>query len=211
MKIVILCSSPDHPINKVLCNWKKTMTLKGHEILIVRNKEQLQEGDILFLVSCHEILSSNERNKFKKALVLHASDLPDGRGWSPHVWQILEGANKITVSLIEASDEIDKGKIWLKEKFNLDGHELFCEINEKLFATELSLMTQAVNNFDNITPQEQVKNNGTYYRKRVPDDSELDPSKSILEQFDLMRVADHERYPAYFHHRGKKYYLKLYK
>ena len=35
--------------------------------------------------------------------------------------------------------------------------------------------------------------------KRTPADSEIDPGKSILEQFNLLRIVDSERYPAFFY------------
>ena len=34
----------------------------------------------------------------KNNIVVHASDLPKGRGFSPMSWQILEGKNKIKLS-----------------------------------------------------------------------------------------------------------------
>ena len=211
MKIRILCTDPNHPVNKELIKWKNIMSENGHDVQIARKKEQLDEGSILFLVSCYEILSKKDREKFEATLVLHASDLPDGRGWSPHIWQVISGSNEITVSLIEASDEIDRGRVWSKERFVLEGHELLPEINQKLFTYELELMTKAVNEFGKIKPQKQIDKKGNYYRRRVPEDSKLNPDKSISEQFDLLRVVDNERYPAYFYCRGKRYYINIYK
>ena len=50
---------------------------------------------------------------------------------------------------------------------------------------------------------------GTYMTKRIPADSQLDPCKSIAEQFDLLRVADSQRFPAFFDYRGKRYLVKI--
>jgi len=50
----------------------------------------------------------------------------------------------------------------------------------------------------------------TFYERRRPKDSELDVSKSIADQFNLLRVVDNERYPAFFYHNGKKFILKIY-
>jgi methionyl-tRNA formyltransferase len=49
----------------------------------------------------------------------------------------------------------------------------------------------------------------TYHPRRTPAMSELDPHKTIAEQFDLLRVADPDRYPAFFHFRGHRYVLKI--
>jgi len=209
MKISILCTDPNHPAINSLKAWMIDVSSKGHSTTLVLDKAKLQGGDILFLASCSQMISDVERKKYKATLVLHASDLPKCRGWSPHIWSILSGANQITVSLLEASEPVDSGSIWLKTKFTLEGHELLPEINAKLFAAELLLMTQAVEQFEVIKSIQQVGDPGPYMQKRSPADSQLDPNKTIAEQFDLLRIVDSQRYPAFFNYRGKRYLIKI--
>ena len=209
MKISILCTDPNHPVIDSLQTWIDDISSMGHSATLVFDKAKLQGGKILFLVSCGQIIRNAERQKYNAVLVLHASDLPKGRGWSPHVWSILGGENKITVSLLEASEPVDSGAIWLKKEFTLEGHELLPEINAMLFATELLLMTQAVEKFEAIKPIVQVGDPEPYLPKRSPADSQLDPYKTIAEQFDLLRVVDSQRYPAFFNYRGKRYLVKI--
>jgi len=209
MKISILCTDPNHPVIGSLQAWMKDMTSKGHSTILVFNKAELPGGDILFLVSCSQMIRDAEGKKYNAVLVLHASDLPKGRGWSPHIWSILGGENQITVSLLEASEPVDSGAIWLKTKFTLEGNELLPEINAKLFAAELLLMTQAVERFEDIKPAAQVGDPGPYMPKRSLADSQLDPNKTIAEQFDLLRVVDSQRYPAFFNYRGERYLIQI--
>lgn len=209
MKISILCSDFNHPVVSSLQTWVNDMKSKEHEVGIVFDKRELSGGDILFLVSCNEIIRDYEREKYKVTLVLHASDLPKGRGWSPYIWSVLNGCDKITVSMIEASDPVDSGDIWLKKTFFLDGHELLPEINKKLFNTQISLMTKAVEQFNSIIPVQQKGDPGPYLTRRTPANSRLDPYKSIAEQFNLLRVVDSERYPAFFDFHGKRYLIKI--
>ena len=209
MKISILCTDPNHPVIKNLQVWVKDICSQGLDATLVFDKVDLQGGDILFLVSCSQMIREAERKKYKVTLVLHASDLPERRGWSPHIWSILDGANQITVSLLEASDPVDTGAIWLKTQFFLEDHELLPEINTKLFTAELLLMTQAVEQFETIKPTKQISNPGPYMSKRSPADSQLDPDKTIAEQFDLLRVVDSQRFPAFFNYHGKRYLIKI--
>jgi methionyl-tRNA formyltransferase len=209
MRISILCTDPKHPVIKSLQAWVDEISSKGHSAKLVFDKADLQGGDVLFLVSCSQMIRDAEREKYKAALVLHASDLPKGRGWSPHIWSVLNGASQITVSLLEASDPVDSGAIWLKTEFRLEGHELLPEINEKLFAAELFLMTQAVEQFEKIIPAQQLGDPGPYMRKRLPADSRLDPNKTIAEQFNLLRVVDSQRYPAFFDYQSKRYLIRI--
>lgn len=209
MKISILCTDSNHPVVNNLREWIDEMFCKGHEVSLVFDKAELQGGDILFLISCSQLIRDAEREKYRATLVLHASDLPKGRGWSPYIRSILGGADQITISLLEAREPVDSGAIWLKTTFALEGHELLPEINEKLFAAELLLMSQAVNQFDAIKPTKQMGDPGPYMAKRSPADSRLDPAKTIAEQFNLLRVVDSQRYPAFFDYQGKRYLIKI--
>lgn len=209
MKISILCTNKLHPVYSFLQSWCRERA-RQHGIELQESSIYLTGGDILFLISCNEIIGHDIRSKYKVSLVIHASDLPKGRGWSPHIWQILDGRNKIMVSLLEAADGVDTGRIWAKKEINFEGHELYDEINSKLFATELQLMDFAIENYESILPIPQPEDAGpTYYRKRTPEDSRIDPNKSISEQFDLLRISDPERFPAFLDIRGHRYKLVL--
>jgi len=179
MKISILSTDPNGPVVEKLRKWIEEMSAKGHVVTLVFNKAELHGGDILFLVSCSQMIRDAERNRYKETLVLHASDLPKGRGWSPYIWSILGGANQLTVCLLEAAEPLDSGSVWLKTTFDLEGHELIDEIYAKLFAAELYLMTQAVERFGYIKPVQQVGAPGNYLKKRTPSDSRIDINKSI--------------------------------
>ena len=208
MKIEILCSSEQHPIFPYIEKWKE-MNSNNHRIQLRTKLHDVEAGELLFSISFLEKIPKSIRDKFMKTLVIHASELPYGKGWSPHIWQILSGKNKFSVTLFEAVDEIDAGDIWHTEKIFLDGHELYDEINERLFEIELKLMDFAIKKFDTIKPIPQKTENYEYFQKRSPKDSELNIKKTIEEQFNLMRVADAERFPCFFYFRGKKYKLTL--
>lgn len=208
MRISILCSDPRHPIQSRLEIWAERHHGE-HDISIVRRASELSGGDLAFLISCHEIIGREIAERYAKSLVIHASDVPNGRGWSPHIWSVLAGEKHIVVSLLEVADGIDTGMIWTKKAFNLEGHELYDEINAKLFDTEIELMNFAVSRFFDIVPQFQDKAEGTYCRKRTPDDSRIDIDRSIRDQFDLLRVSDPERYPAFFEKDGFIFELTL--
>lgn len=208
MKISILCTDTMHPVMSYLTKWRNEENSRGHEVSIYSDKTELLSGDFLFLISCGQIVEKNITEKFTYSLVIHASDLPAGRGWSPHIWSILNKESVITVSLLEADEKVDAGRIWCKKEIRLDGHELLDEINKLLFETELQLMSYAVDNFTQIKPYQQV-GQPSYWPKRKPEDSRLDPNKTIAEQFDLLRVADNTRYPCFFDYLGHSYVVQI--
>lgn len=210
MNITIICDNEEHPVNKWLEKWVNNN--KNHNIVVARDTSELCGGDILFLVSCSEIISREQRDMYQASLVLHASDLPKGRGWNPHIWTIIEGGTEIVVTLLEANDKVDTGRIWHKLHIHIPKYALYDEINSAVFNAEMELMSFAVNNIKTIRPVQQDENvDATYYRLRKPEDSRISARKSIEEQFDLIRVADPKRYPTYFELHGQRYYMKIVK
>jgi methionyl-tRNA formyltransferase len=207
LKISILCTDPGHPVNPWLEQWVLGLN-SGISAEIHRDVDELVDGDFLFLVSCNQIVRKSVRDRFRYTLVLHASDLPRGRGMSPHIWQILEGKKRIVLSILNAEDEVDSGHIWHQIDIHLDGTEICDEINAKLFIAELRLMDWALKHCDSTAPREQ-EGKPTHYRRRTPADSKIDPVRPLVEFFDLLRVADKVRYPAHFEYRGQKYAIYI--
>ena len=193
-----------HPVYPFLESWCRRQSL-SHSVDLVTDLSGLSGGEILFLISCSEIIGPEIRALYKVSLVIHASDLPAGRGWSPLVWQILEGKKDVAVSLLEAADPVDSGPIWKKAWLHFTGTELYDELNFSLFSVEIELMDFAVENFEKVEPVPQVLEGASWYPRRRPEDSKLDPDRSFSQQFDLLRVSDPNRYPAYFECRGEVY------
>ncbi len=209
MKITLLCSDLNHPVNRYLLGWIAAQKSE-HEISLVRSKRELTGGHILFLISCSEIIDSSVRAAYDVSLVLHAGALPQGRGWSPHIWLIIGGAEQIVLSLLEAEDAVDSGRLWHQITFPVPKHALWNEINEQLFSAELALLDYAVEQYGKVTPIPQRTDiEPTYYSKRSPIDSRIDPLASIASQFDKIRVCDPVRFPAYFELHGCTYKFTL--
>ncbi|WP_271910680.1 formyltransferase family protein [Vreelandella alkaliphila] len=210
MNITLLCTSVEHPVNEWLVTWKEQY-LGEHNIELCRDRNELAGGDVLFLISCDQIIDIKIRSKYQYTLVLHASDLPKGRGWSPHIWALLEGLNVITVSLLNAENEVDAGAIWAKRSFEVPEHALYDEIHSRLFETELALMDEAlilIKNNKNPVPQSSDIT-PSYYPKRSPIDSKVDPNKPLSQLFNKIRLMDPQRYPAFFQLHGHTYTIEV--
>ena len=167
MKISILCNDENHPVNEFLLRWIANNE-DIHLIFLARSKKDLPGGDILFLVSCHEIVESAYRELYSSCLVLHASNLPIGRGWSPHIWHIIQGGEKVTLSLLEAEDNVDSGRIWHKINFTVPKHAFWDEIDELLFMAKIELIDFAIREFNTVVPTPQDETIvPTYYPRRT--------------------------------------------
>jgi len=180
----------------------------GVNAKLIHDPENVIEGDILCLLGCERIFNKLHLNKHN--LVVHESDLPSGKGWSPVSWQVLENKKNITVSLFEAVNEIDAGPIYAQSSIVLEGSELWSEIKDKQGRCTQKLVLDFVTNYPNNKSRDQI-GEPSYYSKRTIKDSELNINKSIADQFNLLRIVDNDRYPAFFFIDGIKYIIKIYK
>ena len=181
---------------------------QGHQANLIHKHDEVQQGDILCLLGCEKIFRAFELNQYN--LIVHESDLPKGRGMSPFTWQIVEGHNKIVVSLLEAEEKVDSGCIYDQIEVELEGHELAEEWRLFQWDASRQLIMNFLKNHPYIHGKSQI-GEPSYYRRRNIEDSRIDPEKSISEQFNLLRVVDNKRYPAWFEYKGHRYSLKIQK
>jgi methionyl-tRNA formyltransferase len=180
----------------------------GHLASLVECQADVPNGDMAFYLSCMGLTPADRLARNSWNIVVHASDLPRGRGFSPLVWQVLEGIDTIPVTMITMADEADAGDILMQRFLECEGHELNDEMREAMASMIINMC------FDVATadaPPDRIPQSGapSWYPRRRPEDSRLDIEKSLREQFALLRVVDNERYPAYFDLNGHRYVLKI--
>ena len=208
IKIQILIDNPNSWMWDHIEFYKKKLIKEGFECKAVNSESKVEKGDILLLLSCNRLYKSLNLNKHN--IVVHASDLPKGKGMSPVTWQVLEGKDKIPITLFEAEEEFDSGKYYYKDYINLEGHELVDEIRKNLTEKIFKLIDKFLINYPKIKSFSQV-GSSTFYPKRLPKDSELDIYISLFSNIKKLRISDNERYPSFFYYKGHKYFIKIFK
>lgn len=209
MKITLLCDNPRSWILPYAKKLKRRLLSRGHHVALVHRASSIRRGDIAVYLACERFVPAKVRARNQHNLVVHESALPKGKGWSPLTWQILEGKREVPVTLFEATDRIDAGDIYVQKRLRFRGDELVNELRHAQGEATIGLVEQFVRAYP--MKGKAQRGRATFYRKRSPADSELDPRASLLANFDLLRVVDNERYPAFFKHKGKTYVLKIYK
>jgi methionyl-tRNA formyltransferase len=207
MDVHIYSSDGDHPTLQSITSW----AIKNNsdvDLKIVTDKALLTGGKFLILVSVSEIFPTELISLYDQTFVIHGSNLPKGRGWSPIVWELLSGETTFTMSLIEAAHPVDSGKIWRKLEFEIPKSSLFEEIQKLIGDATVNLIEDLLLTHESIVPVSQ-SGSISQYPRRSPSDSELDPKQSLESNFDLLRVSDPNRYPAHFWLHGKKYKLTI--
>ena len=103
---------------------------------------------------------------------------------------------------------MESGPIHLKSYMRFEGSELFTQLKDIQAVATIKLCREFIENYPaELSGAANQQGERSFYAKRTPSDSRLDSSKSIREQFNLLRVADNSVYPAYFDIDGNFYEL----
>jgi methionyl-tRNA formyltransferase len=205
-----LCIDKGSWINDFIPAWALQWQAVGHTVSWAHDAALLPECHICFYLSYGRIVGKELRARHFNNLVVHESDLPAGRGWSPLTWQVLQGAEKIVVTLFEAADAVDAGKIYGQTVIQLRGHELIDDLRRKQASATFELCAEFVARYPSGWKySREQRGTASYFPRRTKKDSRIDLELPIREQFNLLRVCDNIRYPAWFEHAGKRFALSI--
>lgn len=180
----------------------------GDNVRLCKKHDEILTGGVAFYLGCVRITPADVLARNHKNLIVHESAVPKGRGFSPLTWQILAGESRVPVTMLEAVEAVDAGDIVYQEDLVFEGHELIDELREAQGRLTVAFCLRYLAEKKPIVGRVQVGEPTTFIRRR-PSDSRLDIYKTLAEQFDLLRVVDNERYPAFFDHRGNRYLLRI--
>lgn len=191
---------------------RRRLVAAGNSVMCSHSYAGIEGYDVVFILSYSRIIKYDALKKNRHNIVVHESDLPKGKGWSPLTWQILEGKSSIPITLFEASEQVDSGKIYLQEVMRFTGNELVDDLREIQGKTTIELCERFISDYDTVVQNAREQEGmESFYPRRTPKDSIIDENLSLREQFNLLRVADNKRYPAFFFHNGYKYILQIYR
>ena len=132
---------------------------------------------------------------FKKheCVVFHMTDLPYGRGGSPLQNLIVLGKEKTKISALKVVKELDAGPIYLKNDLSLQGtaEEIFIRANSIIELMIIEIIEK------NLKPKEQ-KGDVVNFKRRKPEDSNLNDLEDLKDVYDHIRMLDAEGYPKAF-------------
>ena len=190
----------DFKLNK---NLNKRFNLKiSYEI------EKKKNIDLLFIIGFTKKINLQKLKKYKNKFIIHESNLPKGRGFSPIKNQILKKIYKIKCCLIECIDKIDGGDIYEKDYLIVNKNDLYDDIRLKQFKVTIKLINKLLKKYPNIKSEKQI-GKSTYYKKLNEKSDQIDISKNISSLFDLLRSTDYIKHQNYFFINNQKYFIRI--
>lgn len=209
IKVAILYDNYNDWIKKKL-NFDFISFKKKYKFKIFYDYKKIKNYDLVFILGYTKILKAGFLKKNKLNLVIHESDLPKGKGFSPVQNQIKDGKTKIKINLLKANKKPDSGIIYENLWMNIPKYKLYDEIREIQAKASKQLIIKFLKKYP-FNKGIKQKGRSTYYKKLTHKDDEISIHKNIYQLFDQLRVNNYKQFPNYFFIHGKKIYLKIYK
>jgi len=179
--------------------------IKKNDIFVSKRLKDIKKFKNIILIGFTRKI---KLDKNKNYFTVHESHLPKGRGHSPIKWQIINGKNNITCTLFKLNDQIDAGDIYIQKKMKLLKTDLYDEIKKKQMKITEDLIINLINK-KNIKIKKQI-GKPSYYPRLTEKEDGINPRKSILSQFDILRSTN-PKYKNYFYINKQKFIIKVMK
>lgn len=207
-KVQILLDKKNNWMTKYFNNFKLSKNLSKKYDLDISYKIARKKIDLLFILGFTKKINLDRLKNYKNKFIVHESNLPKGRGFSPIKNQILKKIYKIKCCLIECVDKIDGGDIYEYDHLIIQKNDLYDDIKLKQFKITIKLIEKLLRKYPKIKGEKQI-GKPTYFKKFDQKSDEIDISRSISSLFDLLRSTDYTKHQNYFLMNGKKYFIKI--
>ena len=170
------------------------------------------ENQVLFSIGYPKLIPNRILDMFKLAINIHPTLLPKYKGPTSGYYILLNNEKQSGSTIHLMTEEADGGAILLQNEFKISKFDTKKSLQKKTYEQEPDLVRQLILDLTSkgIQPFSVVGEEGNEsFPRRYPEDSQIDPNKSLLQNFDAIRASDPENYPAFFFVDGKKIYIYL--
>ncbi len=176
----------------------KLVSKKHKNVILLKNPKKLTlsyikkiDPKLIFFPDWSWIIPKTILENFK-CVCFHESDLPKFRGGSPIQNQIIRGVKKTKTTAFIMNDKIDSGDILLKKHLSLEG--TLDEIFQRMIKNDYEMIINIIKGNYKIRKQ---GGHPTYYKRRKPEESELNLNKSKQYIYNFIRMLS-DPYPNAF-------------
>lgn len=204
--------------NSRLDSWKRACNLLDIPLFII-DKNKLESiinelaPHVIVSIGYPKLIDQSILSSVNIALNVHPTLLPKYKG-AHSGWNILANGEKESgVTVHEIDETLDGGDIIMQEKFEITPFDNILSIYKKSRELESKMLVKVLQKIikgEQLVKRKQDKIDETIYKKlRTPEDSEIDPSRSLIDLVNPIRACHPELYPAFFMYHGKKVFVDL--
>ena len=145
----------------------------------------------------------------RNVVVMHSSNLPEGRGWAPIYFSFREQKPEYVISGIFAADEVDSGDVIVRARFPIEDGYTAPFIRQVDKEISLLLIARILEKWPsgNIKAIKQ-SGRGSYRARRAPQDNEVDMNRTLEDLLPHLRGVEPNN-PAFFFFNGLKYLIEV--
>ncbi|MFL2983118.1 MAG: methionyl-tRNA formyltransferase [Candidatus Neomarinimicrobiota bacterium] len=158
------------------------------------------------------IISKNILIRHKIAINIHPTLLPKYRGPTTGAYILINNEKESGSTVHHMIEKADAGDIILQKKVKLSPFDTIKSLQRKVYSIEPDLISESFRLLDqNIARKQNLAKGSIFLKRRQPSDSQIDPTKPLIELINEIRASDPEHYPAFFYYNGEKVNLKLWR
>ncbi|MDR6236065.1 hypothetical protein [Pseudomonas oryzihabitans] len=144
-----------------------------------------------------------------RVVIFHASALPQGKGWAPIYYSIVEDQPDYVLTGIRAAASADSGDLIVRASFPMRPEytaTYLRQVDEPLFLCVLGRLLERwpAGDFPAV-PQPE---GGSFRARRRPADNEVNPAWPLVDCIPHLRAVE-AAHPAFFYHQGVKYLIEV--
>ncbi len=200
--VVAAITAPDKKIHSCLKESQVKKVAKKENILVmqpkkIKNNKKFYKKitkiktDFLVVASYGFIIPQKILESPEIApLNIHPSLLPKYRGACPIRAAIKNGEKKTGVTIMKMDEKLDHGPILNQEKCNIDPHDNYISLKNKLIKISKRLIVKTIKQYqqNKIRPKPQDHSKATYTEKICKKDGKIDWNKSAQKIKDLIQA-----------------------
>lgn len=156
--------------------------------------------DIVFVSGYHKIIPEEILNKPTYGIFcIHETPLPEGKGSAPIYWTVINGRPNIVITCFKADKKIDNGLIVYQHNIPITSDMGYKELEEARQEGVRECFNIVLDEFrEGIIVLREQTGQGSYQKKRKPEDSELIKWVPLIDLWDNIRTCDNDKFPAFF-------------
>ena len=158
---------------------------------INKDIDELKKYDFEYMITCAfgQFLSDDVLSlPTKKALNVHGSLLPEGRGGAPIHWAIIKGKKVTGITIMEMASKMDAGDYYSQYKIDIDKNDTTDILFEKMSNLILEKTGESIKEIDagmKAIPQDEEK--VTFWMNVKKEDAKIDFNQNVNDVYNQIR------------------------
>ncbi len=170
-------------------------------------------GNSLLSIGFPYLIPNKLLELFHPALNVHPTLLPHYRGPTTGAYILLNDERESGSTVHHMTAEMDRGAIVAQSRVALTCFDTIRSLQRKVYAEEPQLVINALAALDSGEPAQLQDESiaSEFPKRRTPADSEIDPTRPLIELFNHIRACDPEDFPAFFIYKGERVCIRLWR